>query len=302
MALILVTDRDWFPAALQGILEPEDFELRRIGDLERLGETIRSGSLPRIDAVLIDAHIEGRETPAAIRKVLAGPLSREIPILVYSSGQLEDGHYAELLEAGAWEVVEGPIRSVRFLAVLRRLTEIGGRPRDNQGDEHAGDADHPLADLDGLFERLPVVEAIAQREGASIAVMAIGPTVRTGRTEDRGQVKVDRVADLRRDAIRKSDLCAWLDTGEDFVVVAYAASREGAEVLADRIAKTAAERFDVARPEDALSVGIVELQPEDLPERIPAEARSEPDLAVLSRARKALEEAREAGGGVRFAA
>lgn len=297
MTLVLVTDRDWFPAALGGMLQ-EEWDLRRIGALGELRDAARSGSLQQIDAVLIDAHVEGGATPAAVRELSAGPLSSGVPILVYSAGRLEDDLYSNFLEAGAWNVVEGPIRSARFLALLRRLTAIGGRSREGHGNELPGAGDAHLPEVEGLLERLPVVEAIAKRENASIAVMAIGPTVKSEHGEYRG--REEEVADLRRDAIRKSDLCAWLDAGEDFVVVAYSASREGAEVLAERISKAATERLDMSRSENALSVGVVELQPEDLPDQIRAEARSDPNFAVLSRARSALEEARESGGGVRF--
>lgn len=294
--MFLATKRDWFASALAGVLEAESYRVRRAESLRELLDLLRPGGA---EALVLDAHLEGaRETPGAIRRLLAGPLPRDVPILVYTSSLPRDELYAEVLDAGAWEVLEGRVRPARFLAVVRRLLEISGRHR-REMEEAAPDEDVGLPRVDGLLDRLTVVEALARREQASIAVMAIGPTGPGEREAEEGRRR--RVADLCHEGVRKSDLCGWLDAGEELAVVAYSASREGARVLAERLAELAAERLEVERPQDALSAGIVELRPEDLPEHVRADDRAEAQVEVLSRARRALEEAREQGGGVRFA-
>lgn len=294
MNLVLATDRDWFAAALEGVLEAENYRVRRAAGIEALQRELRDG-LP--DAVVLDAHLEGEETPGTVARLVAGPVSRDVPLLVYSP-DLGDDLYSEILEAGAWDVIGGPIRSSRFLPRVRRWIEISGRHR-RELEEASRDEDAGLPSLEGLLQRLPVVEALARREQASIAVMAIGLTGSEGLNAGEGERR--RVADLCLEGLRKSDLCGWLDAGDELAVVAYSATREGARVLAERLAEMAADRLELTRPQEALSAGIVELRPEDLPQHVRAEDRGDTQVEVLSRARKALEEAREQGGGVRFA-
>lgn len=298
MTLVLATNRDWFASALEGVLKAESYRVRRVDSVDEVVDRGRSDE--PIGAVVLDAHIAGEETPEAISRLVTGPLPRDVPILVYSSGLLQDELYGQLLAAGAWDVIEGPVRSARFLPTLRRFLEISsldGRRREGRTSRRD---ESRLPTLEGLLERLPVVEALAKREKASIAVMAVGPTGPREPTSDRSRWR--GLADIcRLSGLRKSDLCGWLDGGEDFAVVAYSTPRDGARVLAERIAEMAAERFELTRPQDALSVGIVELRPEDLPEEIRPEDRSGVQVEILSRARTALEEARREGGGIRFA-
>lgn len=296
MTLVLATNRDWFASALEGVLEAESYRVRRVESVEDLVEWGHPDE--RLGALVLDAHIAGEETPEVIGRLLAGPLPRDLPVLVYSSGQLDDALYGQLLAAGAWEVVEGPVRSARFIPTLRRFLEISGRGRSRDGG--AAEDGSGLPTLEDLLDRLPVVEALAQREQATIAVMAIGPTV--SREPEGYRDQWERVADICRfNGLRKSDLCGWLDGGDEFAVVAYSTTREGARVLAERIARLAADRLEAARHQDVLSVGIVELRPEDLPDEIRAEDRAEAQAEILARARRALDEARREGGGVRFA-
>lgn len=294
MNLVLATDRDWFASALEGVLEAESYRVRRTTGIRELLRELRD-ELP--DAVVLDAHLAGEETPEAVARVLDGPAARDLPLLVYSPG-LSDELFSQILDAGAWEVIEGSLRAARVLPRIRRWIEISGRHR-RELEEASVDGHVGLPGLEGLLERLPVVEALARREEASISVLAIGPTGPGGGEADDSESR--RVADLCVEELRKSDLCGWLDSSDDIAVVAYSASREGAEVLAERLAQVADERLGLPRSENVLSVGVVELAPDDLPQKIRAEDRADTQIEILSRAQKAMEEAREQGGGVRFA-
>lgn len=292
--LVLATDRDWFASALEGVLEAESYRVRRAEGIEEVLDELRAGGG---DVLVLDDHLAGEETPEVVARLLAGPTSRDIPLLVYSSS-LSDDLFSEVLEAGAWDVIEGPIRAARVLPRIRRWLQISGRHR-RELNEASRDAGAGLPSLDGLLQRLPVVEALARREEASIAVMAVGLTGSGSRDGDEGQRR--RIADLCVEGLRKSDLCGWLDAGDELAVVAYSATREGARVLAERLAEMAADRLEMTDPREALSAGIVELRPDDLPEEVRAEDRADTQVEILARARAALEEAREQGGGVRFA-
>lgn len=293
--LLLVTNRDWFASALEGVLEAESYTVHRKETVEGLLEAIRRGGA---GAVIVDAHLEDVGSPEAIRRLRGDFLGRDVPILVYASGLQSDDLYAEYLDAGAWNVIEGPVRSRRLLAVMRRFLAISGR-HSRESEEATREEETGLPNLEGLLERLPVVEALARREKASIAVMAVGPTGSGDRSGEPSRRQ--RVADVCLEGLRKSDLCGWLDAGEEVAVVAYSASREGARVLVERLARMAAEQLELERPQQALSAGIVELSPDDLSDEVRAEDRADAQVELLSRARKALEEARREGGGVRFA-
>lgn len=294
MNLVLTTDRDWFASAFEGVLEAESYRVRRAEGIEGILDELRT-DVP--DAVVLDAHLTGEETPEAVARLLAGPGSRDIPLLVYSSS-LTDDLFSAILEAGAWEVIEGPIRAARVLPRIRRWLEISGRHR-RELDEASREGEAGLPSLEGLLQRLPVVEALARREETSIAVMAIGLTGSENLNAD--EADRSRVADLCLEGLRKSDLCGWLDAGDELAVVAYSATREGARVLAERLARMAADRLEMADPQKALSAGIVELRPDDLSRDVRADEQADTQVEILTRARAALEEAREQGGGVRFA-
>lgn len=297
--LALVTKKDWFASALGGILESESFAVRRAESIEELIGALRGEG--EAAGVILDADLEGDETAAAIRTLRSGPLRPDVPLIVYTSGHSSDDLYAELLAAGAWDVVGGPVRSARLLALVHRFLEIA-RPTRRGTEKGDREVASGLPTLQGLLERLPVVEALARREEASIAIMAVGPT--GAGPGDAGPEGVEdrrrRMADACVESTRGSDLCGWLDADGDLALVAYSTSREGARVLAERLAEKVAESLEMEEAGEALSAGIVELGPEDLP-RIRAGDRGDEQVELLSRARKALEEARKEGGGVRFA-
>lgn len=295
--LTLATSRDWFAAALEGVLGAESYYLHRVETFDELLGNLRSQEQPP-DALILDDHLERDETADAIRRLHAGPLSPDVPLLIYTSGLPDDGVYADLLKAGAWDVVQGPIRSESLLAALRRYLVISRRlRRERRGTETDDGADLPA--IEALFDRVPVLEAMAKREGAHIVVMAVGPT--GSRERDSSDRVHEQLAELCVDGLRRSDLCGWLDSNDDLAVVAYSRSQEGARVLAERLSEMAARRLERKRPEEALSVGVVELGPDELPEHVRGEKRADAQLEVLADARRALEEAREAGGGIRFA-
>lgn len=292
--LALVTKRDWFASALGGILESESFVVHRVEGTGELAGALRGEG--GAAGVILDADLEGDETADAVRTLRSGRLRPDVPLIVYTSGHSSDDLYAELLAAGAWQVIEGPVRSARFLALLHRFLEIA-RASGRETEESDPEQRRALT-VDGLLERLPVLEALAQREAASVAIMAVGPTLSGDRRAADDQHS--RVAEACLEDTRGSDLCGWLDAGGELAVVAYSTSREGARVLAERLAKRVAEGLEMDDPRKALSAGIVELGPEDFP-RIRASDRGDGQVELLGRARRALQEARREGGGVRFA-
>lgn len=294
MTVILGTFRDWLASALQGVLEGEDIVIVRASDMGELAEASRR---PDVDGVILDEKLHPDGAPSAIRELLDGPLPSHVPLLVYSSDRSDRDLHVRALDAGAWGVVEEPVRSHELLATLRRLADLGARM--GGGTTAGRDGFREIPAIEDLLQRLPVVEALARREQVGLALVALGPTYPG--EGDVAEKLNRRLAGLCLERLRKSDLFATFEAEGEVAVVAYATTREGARTLAERLAAAAAKRSEIRRPEDALSAGIVEISPDQLPEDLRAGSAPEGETRLLSAARRALEEARKAGGGVRFA-
>lgn len=292
--VILGTARDWLASAMEGVLEGADILLDRAGSIEVL---LDAAARRDVDAVILDAKLHPGGVTEAIRALLDRALPRSVPLLVYTSDVPDQHFQARALDAGAWGIVEEPIRSRDLLATLRRFMELGGRMEHRTAGTRTRRGALPGANV--LLERLPVLEALARREQVGLAIVAVGPTYPG--SDDLTERQRKMIADVCVETLRGSDLCASLESDGDLAVVAYSATKDGARRLAERLAAAAARRSEFSRPADALSAGIVELPPDRLPGDVRSGARPEEEARLLSAARDALQKARGAGGGIRFA-
>lgn len=294
--IILATSRDWLAASVEGVLDRDRFEVTRVPDGESMAAAVDE-AVP--DGVILDQDLAGEETPTLCRGLVEGALGERIPLVVYSSDLRDEELQARIVEAGAWAVIQEPIRSRYLVATLRRYLEIGraarGRPDTGaRGRRANGD----LPGLEGVLERLPLLEALAERHETSVALVAVGP-----RQPGSGELlerQRRRTAELCLEVLRSADLCGWLDDEGDVVIAAYGTSREGARQLAERLAARAAERSQVERPEDALSVGIVEVRPGEDVKEVRAGEPANGETELVRAAQEALRRARAAGGGIEF--
>lgn len=300
--VLLATDRDWLAASIEGVLDHDQFDVSRATTVEKI-EGQSDETLP--DEVILDQDLVGAETPALCERLVEGVLGQRIPLLVYSSNLRDEDLQTRIVEAGAWTVIQEPIRSAYLVATVRRFLRVGCASRDMEmsvGTTFDSRPDAPdLPDLRGILQRLPVLEALAERNETPVALVAVGP--REPGTGELLARQRRRTAELCHQVLRRADLCGWLGEEGDVVIAAYGASREGARTLAQRLAFRAAERSEIDRPEDALSVGIVELRPgeADGGEPVRAEGRANGESELIEAARRALESARASGGGIEFA-
>lgn len=296
--VLLATGRDWLSASIEGVLDEDRFE---VAAASTPGELDSAVGRMRPDAVLLDQELAGAETPVLCERLVAGPLGHRIPLVVYSSDLRDEDLQMRVIEAGAWTVIQEPIRSRYLLATLRRFLRIAHTSKESVASASSGSngRSDDLPDLPGLLERLPVLEALAEREDASISLVAVGP-----RQPGSGELlerQRQQTSELCLDVLRRADLCGWLDEEGDVVIAAYGTSRDGARKLAERLAARAAERSQVARPEDALSVGIVEFHPgDDVAAVRAAGPRANGETELVEAAHDALHRARAAGGGIEF--
>lgn len=305
-AVLLGTVKDWFASALRAVLEPEGFTVYRAHSSE---EVLSFVTRMEPDLVVLDAGLPPVDPPELSRLLLDGPLPRHVPLLYHSPGGMgASGESAAMLQAGAWGVLEDPVRPATLVAQLRRYLSIGRRMRDGAERNLYVDPETEVLTLTGLMRLVPALSNLARRRGTPVTYTVIGPT-EPGSGQLLEQQK-RRTAELCRQHLRKSDFVGWLEEGTDLVVVAYGTSRSGAGGLARRLNHLAEEQTRAAELRYTLSAGILEVEPS----RKGAEARGREgngkspetelkleSLHALAAAQTALQKARNAGGGIRFA-
>lgn len=311
--VLLASDNEWFTEALTAVLRTHLYGLEI--DVARDREEIpASVQRRRPNLVIVDDRLAREEGTAALcREMVDETLDAAVPVLLYISGGANPGLEAEALRAGAWGVLQEPLRSEVLTAKVDRFLAAEAMSRRRRIasciDEETG-----LFELPCLLEALPVMASLARRRRSPVSCTVVGPT-----TRESGDVPAEeqrrRTARVCVENVRASDLRGWADGG-DVAIVALDAPAEGAEVLVERLNALIRREHadDGAYP---LSAGIVELEPgagTDRPraegERPEAEAGRGADRVAagiepaeaLAAARSALAEARAAGGGIRVAA
>lgn len=293
--VLLATARDWLAASIEGVLDHDRFEVTRTSSPDQLASLLDS---VEPDGILLDQDLAGAETPDLCGRLNRNGRTEHVPLIVYSSELRDEDLQTRIIESGAWTVIQEPIRSRYLLATLRRFLTIGRAGRVADGPPVGEEGEAELPGLEGLLERLPVLEALAERNETSIALVAVGPRQPgSGELLERQRRQTAR---LCLEVLRRADLCGWLDEEGDVVIAAYGASREGARRLAERLAARAAERSQLEHPEDALSVGIVELRPGEDVEPTRAGRPGDDEAALVQAAHDALHRARASGGGIEF--
>jgi DNA-binding response OmpR family regulator len=281
--VLVISAREWFASALAAVLEPEGFAFYEA----RSGEAGLAESLAvEPDIVLIDVGLPDLEAVELCRRLVDGPLGADVPILIYSANVWQEKEQAEAFAAGAWEILREPVGSRLLVGKLNRLLELRGRLR-GAALETSPAVEAGLFSLDELQRTLPLIEGIARRHRLPLSCTVVGPTRPTTGPELIEQRR--KTASHCLEHTRSSDLCALLG-GCDVAVIACGASLDGATVLAQRLIDPASDGLEGAEP--LLSAGIAQF-----PLSEPAAA----DLASVESARKALERARAAGGGIRVA-
>lgn len=303
--VLLATSRDWFASALGAVLEPEGFAFTHVRSaalaIERALES-------RPDIVVIDEGLPDSSAADVCRGLISGPLGSSVPVLVYSPNFWHEREQAEAMRAGAWDIIREPIRSNLLVAKLERLLGIK-RLIETAEEESLSDADTGLFSLPGLIRTLPILSSVAERSNAPLACAIVGPTVPAAGPEA-GRQRA-RTARLCQANTRMSDVCAWV-AETDVAVLVYGADVSGATTMARRLSREATPSGPDEAARDPLSAGIVELSPAELvtarrralEEGTPGLRSVADRIAGLGRfaaAQTALEEARQAGGGIRIA-
>lgn len=300
--LLLGSEKAWFASALRALLKPEGFRLERAASADAVLSSVAGGAP---DVVVLDGELPPGDPAELVRLLLDGPLPRSVPVLYRPDGG--EGREAEVLEAGAWGLLEDPIRLTALVAQLERYLQIGRDLVRGTRERQYVDPETDVLTLTGLIRVLPALSNLARREGAPIAYTVIGPT-ETGSGELLEQQRRS-TASLCRRHLRKSDFVGWLQDGSDLAVVAYGTSRSGAGGLARRLNEVTEKQTRAAELRYTLSAGILEVEPSrqgpesrngDGGDHSPETELKLESLQALAAAQTALKQARRAGGGIRF--
>lgn len=306
--VLLATTRRWLGTALDEVITPEGFELREAGDADEL---VNCASEHEPAIVIVDEELPGLELAATARALVEGPIDDTTPLLLYTASSVARGDiHTAAYRAGFWDLLDEPLRPSVFVARLRRLLAMSDRMK-----RRGASVDSPesapstvgFLTLDELGRVLPSIGALAEREGTSMSIVLISPT--PSPDEDAPGTR-STAASLCCPNLRRADLCAWIDDAE-VAIVAFDTDAEEARSLVERLDAEAENR---RRPGDArehLSAAVVELGPSGELGRVVRRA-GQPgtgdsvsldevvELFHLGDARRALRDAREAGGGVRI--
>ncbi|MDX1394142.1 MAG: hypothetical protein R3195_07120 [Gemmatimonadota bacterium] len=282
--VVLLSPKRVLASSLRAVLEPHGFGLHHVPDIASLepDALVRMADIVILDEAVADAGLD----------LVAGdprPGGPELPVLLYTTGSWDslDRTASTRLDAvrnAVWDVVVEPIRSQDLVRKLNRLSDLQSLWRTAAETGMVGSEG-----FDAIVEGLPILDSIASRSGTRLGCVMLGPTRHAP-----GETRDPRLSDVKS-RIRGSDLHAWVGPSE-LVVILYGADVMGAGSFVSRV--VGGEGHD-------LSAGIAPLDPRSRSRGSGAGGTSARHrLRVLDRlfaARRALDEARQAGGGVRVA-
>lgn len=284
--VLVASPREVLASSLQAVLEPHGYRCRHVPDAYAARQVLKTEAP---DIVILDEDLAG---PSLVTGSSGVHGAGDIPVLLYSFGSWYARGTPDPDDDGdaIWDVIEEPIRTKDILVKLDRLIQLRSMWEAGAEDElEAGETG-----LQQVLRGLPILDSIASRSETEIGCVVLGPTLPRGACASEGGPTLRSITRQ----IRGSDLCARVGPSE-LVVFLYGA---GIDALGQFVARVA--RGNEPDADRGLSAGIVALRPG-------AHARGEGGepgparVRVLERvaaARRALDRAREAGGGVRVAA
>ena len=282
--VVLLSPKRVLASSLRAVLEPHGFRLHHVPEITGLDPDalVRLADIVILDEAVADAGLA----------LVAGdprPGGPELPVLLYTTGSWDslDRRSSARLDAvrnAVWDVVVEPIRSQDLVRKLNRLSDLQALWHTAAETGMAGSEG-----FDSIVEGLPILDSIASRSGTRLGCVMLGPT-----RQAPAETRDPRLTEVKA-RIRGSDLHAWVGPSE-LVVILYGADVSGAGSFVSRV---------VGGEGGDLSAGIAPIDPRPRARgsgTVGTGARHR--LQVLDRlfaARRALDEARQAGGGVRVA-
>lgn len=236
--VLVANDQEFAVRSLESVLTPRGYGVARAFTGQRALELIRAA---QPDAIILDMQLPDVEGLEVCRRLRTPPeISRLVPIILTTSGEVTRAQRVEAYAAGAWDVLTEPLDLEVFLAKLDAFIRA---KREVDGVRQAGllDGGTGLYNSSGLTQRVREISAGAARHHQGVACVAFSVT----QIGMEPSVPLDVVAEHVRAAcdeqLRGSDVVGRLGPDE-FAVVAPATDREGAERLVQRLRSSAEKR------------------------------------------------------------
>ena len=191
----------------------------------------------RPDLLLVGVVLPDATGPDTVRTLAAGKTLRSsTPVIVVSSRKLDAASRVESFEAGAWEVLDGPIEDQELMPQLRSFV-AAKLDADAAREEGLLDPATGFYNLRGLLRRTGEVTADAARYRRPVTCIVVGPDPGSGVGEEDRRLLDQQSMELAvgiTATTRLSDTLGRLGDS-DFVVVAAGTDPEGANTLAERL-------------------------------------------------------------------
>lgn len=279
---LIANSQEWNARSLESILAPHGHAVLRAYNGR---QTIERALSARPDLIIVDTDLPDRSGFDICRALRDHPsISRATPILMTTSGSPTRAKKLEALRAGAWEMLGASLDAeeltMRLDAMVAAKFEI-----DRVRDESLLDEITGLYNLRGLDRRARELGSQAFRQKGALACVVVTPLSADADVDIAHGTVLTRLARVLQDTGRTSDVIGTLSPGE-FAIVAQGTDAEGAERLAQRIAKAAVEVFGNESVHVALGYDAVPdysespIDPSDLLSRASAAMRASRTNAV----------------------
>ncbi len=219
-----------------------------------------------IDLVFSDLSMPVLDGYGLLERVRSAPGARlrQVPFIVITGNEDDEGSRARALERGASDFVSKPFSSAEIHARVRAHMRRG--PATVEGEEAPG----ALPGRGWLLEQIRSSLSFSRRHDQCLSLMLLSLGDHAALLEPEcADALIDPLARILREAVRCEDSAACIEHGR-FALLLPATALAGAQVLAARL--TALYRAQVPAREDHPPLGVLLYSPGDDPDFEPAAA------------------------------
>lgn len=282
--VLLIEDQEWTARSLESILNPNGYAVFK-AYTGRQGLDILRKMIP--DVILVNLRLPDMTALDVLRRLRTIPtVFPSTPRVVLTTGAISHSERMQVLEEGAWDVLNPPFDSQDLTARMANWARAK-RDADQARDNGLVDPLTGLYNFNGLLRRIEEIVSDASRNERYISFVMVGPAsaeepVVLEAPDEKGDV-AKHLGRALASTLRLSDAVGRVGETE-FVVIAPGTDEQGASILARRI-------LDAIRHEEevvSLRAGVYSVRRSQL----------EPisSLDLLSRATAALRQAQSQGG------
>lgn len=240
--VLIANSQEWHARSLESILGPCGYAVLRSYTGKQTLDLALSG---HPDLILLDTDLPDRDGFEVCQELRSqAGVGPSTPILMTSSSHASRQKRLQALRAGAWDFLgsslDGEELPLRLDAYIRAKREVDRTREESLLDELTG-----LYSIRGLARRARELSSQAFRHNEPFACIVLTPV----RSEQTGAVTLpstellETLARALREAGRTSDAIGIVGPGE-FAVVAQGTDAEGAERLAERLARATSAVVD----------------------------------------------------------